>query len=209
MNIFQQLKSIVIELNQEEVTQQNAYGLEVLRKSYTYLQSGTYTNVKHKEIILNHLEFQPKDLSSITGISEQALTKAKYRIFKDFEKKLSPTFVSLLKKRNWKMADDLLFLANHSNLSQNYILPSFMTELERVSKSINIENIQRYTIDECSKELKLLRVYSFPMMSDYISELDSVGIRRLIYLLLLLNGKVEAPLDRQLLFRILAQGNHP
>ncbi|GIN96924.1 hypothetical protein J6TS1_27940 [Siminovitchia terrae] len=101
-----------------------------------------------------------------------------------------------------------MFLANTSNLSKNYILSGFIRELERLSPNLKDQTVQSYSLRECSKELKLLRVYSLPMMSDLISEFDSTSMSKLLYLILLLDGKSGSPEDRHMLFRCLANGKH-
>ncbi len=208
MNFYNRLKLIMINLSQEANTKENQYGKEILKNTYNYLKSGDYSSIKNKEIILQNLELSSKELSKNTGISEQALSKARYRIFKDLERKLSKQYLLFLEDKQWVKAADLLFLAQSKNLSNNYLLSEFTNELRQLSTNRTGFSKKHYSLKECAKELKLMRVYSYPMMSDLISELDNQSFEKIIYLILLLDGLIDSPLDRHQLFRLLTKGNN-
>ncbi|CQR47384.1 hypothetical protein BN1058_01695 [Paraliobacillus sp. PM-2] len=208
MKFYQRLKNVMLELSVEESTQANEYGKEVIKETYEYILKGRYTNIKHKQIILNNIELSPKEIAKQYHQSEQAITKARYRIFKDLESRLSKNYLSYLEQRDWVKAADLLFLAKSHNLSQNYLLDSFLKELNQSIRNQNKLAYTSYQLKDCAKELKLLRLYSYPMMSDLLSEFDSSSLQKLVFLILLLDGKVGSSTDRHQLFRILANGNH-
>lgn len=192
-------------LSQEQKTKEVDFGLGVLRKTYSFLSSGVYTEIRHKEQILGFLDLPIKELAKRTGISEQALTKAKYRIFKDLEEQLTPSFIKLLENKDWKKAERLLFLAQNFNLSDQYIISSFTRAVEKRYVREKNDQFNFYDLKNCSNELNLLKNYSFQKMISEINHLDAEGINRLSYLLLLLDGKIDSPVDRNNLFSFLMQ----
>lgn len=207
MNFYEQLKTATIVLTQEEKTEQTLYGLEVLKKTYVYLRSGVYTDIRHKDLILKSLDHPIKEVAAHYGVSEQALSKAKYRIFKDLEEQLTPHFLKYVTARDWRQAEELLFLAQHLNLSDNYVVSAFTREVERRANQAGNPPVQDSALPLCTRELQILRAFSFSKMHEQLATLDFNGLNRLVYLLLLLDGKMGTPAERHKLFRFLRDGS--
>lgn len=206
MNLYEKMKQTAITLALEPKTQQNVYGLHVLNEAINFLREGSYTDIRHKELILKHLDQPIKEVAAHYGVSEQALAKARYRIVKDYEDRVSPLFVPLKNDRDWKNLEILLYLTKTPNLSEKYVLVPFIREVERLYHQLGQPKIQDYELKECTKELQLLGAFSAYTMLRCFETLDAEGVKKIAYLLLMMDSRMGTPLDRFQLYHLLVYG---
>jgi hypothetical protein len=102
--------------------------------------------------------------------------------------------------------EELLYLAQTPNLSENYVLIPFIREVERRYLQSGRPKLSNYSFSECKNELELLNAFSAYTMNRSFETIDSEGLRKVVYMLLIMDGKVGTPLDRYRLYRFLFYG---
>ncbi|CEI80721.1 hypothetical protein BN997_00530 [Oceanobacillus oncorhynchi] len=207
MQFYKKLKQVMIDFSSSPPSARNARAKQVLKHTWSFIHGGSYTSVKHKELILKNLNVSPKELAKKSDVSEQAIAKARYRIFQDLEECLSPAFITFLEKKQWEKAWIYLGLATTPHLGYQLFFQEFLQSLKKQVQENSHMQLKSYPLKDCQDEISILRPFFKPLLQNKLEELETAQLQKLRYLFELYDGNIGSIKERYHLHQQLLNGN--
>lgn len=163
--------------------------LELLDDLRNFAFSGTYTTTKHKEYLLKNYNEpilkQAKDL----GLSDAGVYKNRKLILRDLERYVGANIIKEILKGDLDKAEKIIVNATSGQTLDDIVIETVVDSIKDLDTRRRRSNT--YNLEDCTNEIKFLRVYSRLLLETRLELMDSDKLNYLLSLLSYEDANVE------------------
>lgn len=150
-----------------------------------FVLGGTYTNYRGKEVFLKYVFYKDEVIAKKLGISEAGVRRVRAKLSDQVYRLIGKSTLDTILGGS---EEDLLDLQPYINGLSNTVSSGslFSGEILELVNYLCLDTSENFNLEDCTVELGMLRMLSFPLLKEAFNHLD---IEKLNYLIRVLDGE--------------------